>query len=122
MDELTGRELDRAVAEAKGWRVAGPEWEFGTCDAEHWLNEDGAYQGCEGSAEGSHIPLYSTDWAAAGPLLEEMAARGKDPSLDCDAGFWVCIAFDDELRGYGKSAPEAIARAYVAWRAATVPA
>lgn len=79
------------------------------------------------------MPHYSTDWAAAGPLLEEMAS-GPDATVDLErlssgmahAGVhgpgWVCSAFDwektDDLWAFGVTGPEAIARAYVAWKAA----
>lgn len=115
MTDPTGlRDLDRAVAEAKGLRV-----EAFCCDNCGPIITDNG-----GLLAGHPLPRYSTDWAAAGPLLEEM--RDSTPTLTI--GDYSCnVGFSENAEGVfvngeagGATGPEAIARAYVAWKAATV--
>lgn len=84
-----------------------------------------------------HIPgNWSGDIAASWKLLEEMPpivlwAPGGSVNAEeyvNEIGYWTCEcnvrfsddAFDRETRfGRGKTAPEAICRAYIAWREVT---
>ena len=55
-------------------------------------------------------PQYSTDWSAAGPLLEAMKGHLSYRTID---GQWMCIvgAKGVTVRGYAPTAQLAIARA-----------
>lgn len=105
MTELTGRDLDWAVAEAKELRV---EEAYGSIYAV------GVVPGDFGSnIRAFELPHYSTDWAAAGPLLEEMAAAHEHDR-------WLAErCLQGEVIYILDHTPLHIARAYVAWKAAT---
>lgn len=98
MTALSGRELDRAIAEAKGEQPCG-------------------YETCNRCA--SYPPHYSTDWREAGPLLEEMREDGIwTVLLEADVDYTVNHAKFEGNVGNADTGPEAIARAYLAWRQA----
>jgi len=52
-DQLDGRDLDRACAEAMGWThmIPGPDWIMP--EVLHWLRPDGSFKGS--------LPSFSTD-------------------------------------------------------------
>ena len=128
-----GRELDAKVAQSKGlvacdgWRpinmgaAGGPclladcNHEPGTC---YSTTEIGA--GIGGGKIGGPL-RYSTDWSAAGELLEEMAAACTHNEMLwlTNEGHWACeftvgnLCVADEK---GETGPHAIALAYLAWK------
>lgn len=129
VEVAVGRELDALVAE----RVMGckPVWleEKGV----HWCGcEHGPGRSPHGDGDGFIRP-YSTDIGAAWEVLERISS----PPAGCDAddeswtevqvyrdpiGTWTCrIPNENDVRpdfwGHGDSAPEAIARAALAWAA-----
>ncbi len=67
---------------------------------------------------------YCHDWAACGPCLTEMAAAsGTGVQIWYNRG-WHCLATapdQDRPRGQGVEAPEAVARAYLAWKQEATP-
>jgi hypothetical protein len=104
MAELTGRELDRAVAEAMGWRPTGPTWP----DVWNKPASDG------NPAMTTALPPFSTDYACLPGMLAWLEARAYDLSM-----WWTDHAkrwstnMKWNVGQYGRSGatlPEALAR------------
>lgn len=63
---------------------------------------------------------YAHDWCAAGELLADFTGWSLEKSTDSetDKHFYLCIGeykFGEWTEGSGSTAPEAIARAWLAW-------
>lgn len=93
-------ELNRRIAVCKGWECVIPD--YGGVDV--FLEERGPYS-------------PATRWADAGPLLEELAAKG-DVDLYWEGDIWRCQPlWEDEpgdLMGVGIIPTEAISHAWLA--------
>jgi len=105
-----GPELDRLVAEAKGWKhlrlIASKDYAWFIEESPgHYLQEV--------------MRPWSTDIAAAWELVEEMRNYEQYINLDnspcyfgeCEAVLWVNE--NEYIDAYGQTVPEAIARAYL---------
>lgn len=106
IDKLEGRELDAAVAEARGWRKFWDEeleewlWDTWTCKE---LPDGSTHcSGCQ-----TTLPHFSTDIASAWELVEEMREAGwiykawgcKENGWD-EATFWRYV---DKRTGEAKN-------------------
>ena len=116
MADLSGRELDEAVAKLLGWTVV----ETDTIDhepAELWLRE-GMVLAIEAP------PAYSTDFALLPEMLgwlRERLRTGHELALEDDGAAWVAATYVQESYGRdyfqtakGATLPEAVARLVVA--------
>ena len=107
--------LDAWVEKARGYDVArraDVDW-YGVKN----MTGEFAYRH-EGMVFG--IVWHSSEWEFAGDLMEEMAEAGLWPALHISTlgSAWVDLLLPngDMLVLRGNDAPEAIARAYIAWR------
>lgn len=74
-----------------------------------------------------YLPDWPREWNAAGELWSEMVAAGRNPSLLCfpdenDNGritHVVLLVNAYQECPFGETGPEAIARAYLAWKEAS---
>lgn len=125
------RELDAEIARLRGWRhdptsprglgirwrpaATLPEYEWNA--ARYALaDRDGTLQELDDAP-----PPFSSEWALAGPLADELAAAAElQVTIEtCDSGWECCVEHPESGAfwiGTGETAPEAIARAYLAWR------
>lgn len=104
MDELD--ELNSKIEDLLGWKFDGKNW-----------------RGPGGSVWEEH-KNYARDIAAAWELMAEMEADEQEPCIYHSPGIigWVC-SFTPRTKyvtiGYhGETAPEAICRAWLAWKEA----
>lgn len=126
------RALDEEIARLRGWTLDSggwrPPWHAKQWEHNYWL--------IFGPVGEPDVPLpFSTSWALAGPLLEEMAARtdggfshgvvatncyGDAGPIEWAAGpgAWSVAEAGDCECEHGAAPCEAIARAWVAWRKA----
>lgn len=112
-DELTDRERDAAVAVAKGYEVREVE------DPD-WIEKHGPFCLIDDEGRSHPVPRFTTDIAAAWPLVEDKAwpwqwviAKDVDGVTD---EFDECIIVDDQRREHvlrADTGPEAISKAYV---------
>lgn len=130
---MTNDELNAEIARLRGW-TRGPHGWRPLAPAPAW--ESAAYD-AQAPAPLDDAPDFCGSWALAGPLLEEMATGCNPPELGCGVVYaydswtggeaWVAgegAAGVDEfgLAGVVKGATptEAIARAWLAWRRASL--
>lgn len=104
MDELD--ELNNNIDMILGWTYDGKNW-----------------RGPGGSVWEEHKD-YARDIAAAWELVDKVKSDKWFASIDRDHTRWLCffgsnISSEDEYyQGEGKTAPEAICRAWLAWKKA----
>ena len=98
-----GPELSRICAKWMGWSY------FAGMGSHQWKLEASASTRPI-IHQGKDPPPFSTDWSAAGPLLEAMKGHLSYRTID---GQWMCIlgAKGVTVRGYGPTPQLAIARA-----------
>ena len=83
-DQLDGRDLDRACAEAMGWThmIPGPDWIMP--EVLHWLRPDGSFKGS--------LPSFSTD-----PSTQKEKLAWLIPQSESLYKQVVLVAADDEI-------------------------
>lgn len=145
MDELG--DLRMMVARARGWKfyelTPTPD---NDADLPHrdrtvvdlfppgWVNENNYWTAREVDwpdnwqrvAARFSMPHYGIEWAAAGELVEEMRGSGfqlyEPEPVDGAPKNWCCCLYMDGAgtiaEAYADTAPEAICRAYLAWKEA----
>jgi len=111
-DQLDGRDLDRACAEAMGWThmIPGPDWIMP--EVLHWLRPDGSFKGS--------LPSFSTDPSTLPETLAWIRSQVDELSElmleERSKGEWLACVWDDrETPGVrGATITEVAARLVVA--------
>src|SRR5690606_32042031 len=102
--QLTGRDLDAAVAErVMGWKRGDPKYG----DMPWYPPGTGRYLG----GGRLNLPKFSTDIAAAWEVVEHLAAPDETLTITYAKGTWVVAVGSVEVSATSESAPEAICRA-----------
>ncbi len=112
---MTAYQLNRAIAEAKGWRllITGSEVKIGKTvhkPPTGWFDRNGAR---------AELPEWSRDIAAAWKLVEEMINNNERPQFCWNGDEWVFVSvrfenWDNHARG--ETAPLALSRAWLLWK------
>lgn len=109
ISEMTNAELDKLIAEKRGWKVVSVTSAFSlSVTKDVWINPSGY-------AENS--PSFTTDPRYAMELLEEM----PNPQITKDIDFWRVVPdVDSDMEHYvigdNIDLKRAIAEAYAEWR------
>ncbi len=125
-EELTGRELDVAVAEKVfGWKLGRP-WGY---QYRGWYPPESYKNGTPGDAaviedaaaplaadSNRHAPHYSRNWAGVWAVVDEMRRRKWGFRVESWGDEWKCELCGarvgaDDVKGYGPTAAVAICRA-----------
>lgn len=102
--QLTGRELDAAVAErVMGWKRGDPKYG----DMPWYPPGTGRYLG----GGRMDLPEFSADIAAAWEVVEHLATPDEALMITYSKGTWVVAVGSVEASATSESAPEAICRA-----------
>lgn len=115
VSELTGNQLDAAVATAQGWKRARVYDRFGKPWGHDAWCEDGDTRRSMHNAEGPHAYTPSANWADGGPIIE----REHIKLAPFSETYWEAVVYDfktepDRWPGRGPTPLIAAMRAYVA--------
>ena len=124
-DTRTPKEINEAIALLRGWREESDE----ECKELGWKNLHCMRGWFDSTGEWKHnSPNYLTEWEHAGPLMEELTSKYHEITIRDGLTFayvlhgirnvktTLCWLPKDEDSGRNDYVPEAIARAWLAWK------